>query len=139
MDAQRLGQGLAHGHARVERAVGILEDQLHPAIEGAPARAGERAHVGAVVDDGAGIGFDQPDQATCEGRLAATGLADNAERLAAADREADPVQGMHRPPRRAQQGLEHGPVQRKDLGEAPHLEECRRGGGIHEAAFTTWS
>ena len=38
-----------------------------------------------------------------------------------------------------QQGLEHGPVQRKDLGEAPHLEECRRGGGIHEAAFTTWS
>ena len=32
-NADRLGQRLPHRHARVERAVGILEDHLHAAVD----------------------------------------------------------------------------------------------------------
>ena len=37
---ERLAEHLAHRHARVERAVGVLEDHLDPAVEGAAFGAG---------------------------------------------------------------------------------------------------
>ena len=85
---QRLGQGLAHRHARVERAVGVLEHHLHAAVEARAALGPvERPHVDAVDSDACPrSGSMQPDEAAREGGLAAAGFADDAERLAALDR-----------------------------------------------------
>ena len=46
--------------------------------------------------DVAGCGFEQPDDAAPERRLAAARFADEADRLALVDRERDAVQRMHR-------------------------------------------
>ena len=43
VDGERLADDLAHGHARVQRAVGVLEDHLDPAAHRAERRRRERA------------------------------------------------------------------------------------------------
>ena len=51
VDAQRLADDVAHGHARVERRVRILEDDLHLAAHVAHLPAVKRRDVAAVEDD----------------------------------------------------------------------------------------
>ena len=51
VDDQRLGHDLAEGHARVERGVRILEDELHVAPVGLQVLAAQLAHVGTLKTD----------------------------------------------------------------------------------------
>jgi hypothetical protein len=85
--AAGLVQRLAHGHPRVQRRVGILEDHLHAPAQLAQLVALGGEHVGAAEADLAGVGLDEPDQAAGERRLAAARAAGQAEDLALAQRE----------------------------------------------------
>src|SRR5258707_11580275 len=92
VDDERLLEDGADLLARVERGVGILEDDLDGAAQ-RPA-FGLRSALGGVAAGDAQRAaarlLDQRDQAG-EGRLAATGLADDAERLAGLQGEGDAV------------------------------------------------
>ena len=60
MQRQRLGQDLADRHARIERGVGVLKDDLGVAAEGAQLAGIERQEIAALEADLARIRFDQP-------------------------------------------------------------------------------
>ena len=93
VDHQRLHDDVFDRHARIERAIRVLEDDLH----GAPFRPHglhvERGNISPIEQDGAVGGLDQADQRAAERRLAATGLADETERFAGHDIE---VHAVHR-------------------------------------------
>jgi hypothetical protein len=95
VDAQRLPDDLAHGHARVEGRVRVLEHDLDVAPNGPHLPAPEAADVLPVEDDLALGRLEQLDDRAAERRLPAAGLADDPERLARPDREVDPVDGAH--------------------------------------------
>ena len=101
MQRQRLGQDLADRHARIERGIGVLEDDLGVAAERAQPVGVEREQVAALEADTAGIRLDQPQHQPADGGFAATGLADQRQRLAGLDLEADAVDRLDeggRPP-----------------------------------------
>ena len=89
VDAQRLGDGASGGGAGVEGRGRILEHHLHPAARPPQRAAGKGEPIAAIEADGAGVRRDQPGDDTGERRLAATGRADQAERLAGRDRQRD--------------------------------------------------
>src|SRR6266545_3866722 len=82
--AHRLDQRLADPPARIERGIGILEDDLQLAAQLSHARVACRHHILALEDDLSGVGFDETQACTAGGRLAAAGFADEAERLTVA-------------------------------------------------------
>ena len=86
---------LGDGHARVERAVGILEDHLEAAPAAAQRRGLEASEILPFEPDLAGGRFDEPDGGASEGGLAATAFADEADRFARRDGQADVVDGAH--------------------------------------------
>src|SRR5215216_250702 len=87
------GDGILDGEAGVERGVAVLKHHLHAAAQRAQRkRWPDRL---AVEHDLAGIRSYQTDDETRRGRLAAAGLADDAEHLALLDREAHVVDGAH--------------------------------------------
>ena len=88
VEAQALGDDLAHGHARVQRRVGVLEDHLH----GACVALGQDL---ALVDHFAGGLVVQPQDDLTKGGLAGAALADETDDLARRDVEARVVHGMH--------------------------------------------
>jgi hypothetical protein len=84
--AQRLADDLAHGHARIQRRVRILEDDLQLAAHLAHARRVNCVMswpLKMILPSGR---LEQLDHGAAEGRLAAAGLADEPERLAGAQR-----------------------------------------------------
>ena len=87
VDSEGLGENLLNGHARVERGVGVLEDDLHAAAQVAHGGGGGGRKGLALEDDNAGGGFDQAQQYAGDGGLAAAGFADQAERFAGLDGE----------------------------------------------------
>src|SRR5882724_10528863 len=91
---QRFADDVADAHARVERGIGILKDDLDIAAKRAKFFAAERADVLAVKVDLARTRFDQADHATAGGRLAATGFADQPQRFAGPDVKIDAVDRM---------------------------------------------
>jgi hypothetical protein len=86
-----LDDGLAHGAARVERAVGVLEHDLDVAAMGAQPRLGQPGDVLSVDQHRAGGRVDQPHHAARDRGLARAGLADHPQRLLRADVEGDPL------------------------------------------------
>ena len=100
-DLHRLGDRAADAHARVERGMRILEDELQAAAHarqvGAALRTGdglaEQAHR-------AGGGLVEADDDAAGGRLARAGFADKPQRFAGADLQGDAVQHLlhDRPP-----------------------------------------
>ena len=107
---QRLGDDLPHRHSRVQRAVGVLEDHLEPAPDLPQLALGQRGEVAALEDDLARGRLLELEDAPAGGRLAAAGLPDQAQGLAAADGEAHAV---HR--------LDHG---RRAAEEPPPMGKC---------------
>src|SRR6185369_12620984 len=104
----------------------VLEDDLHPAAVRPERRATEAADVLAVEADRARGRVDEPEEHPPDGRLAATRLADEAERLAPPDREAHAVDGLDLVDR----ALEDPAPDREVLDEVPHLDERHaRGAG----------
>ena len=93
---ERLGDDEADALARVQRRVRVLEDHHHLAPVRTHLGAGQARDVAAVEDDPAGRRIEEAHDAARHRRLAAAGLADDAERLALADREGDAVDGLHR-------------------------------------------
>ena len=95
VDQQRLAQHVADLLARIERAIGVLEDDLHLAAHLRRHRAVGDVDLLAVDEQFArGRRVDQRDDAG-ERRLAAAAFADDRQRLALLDREADALHGMH--------------------------------------------
>ena len=95
--AQRLGQDLAHGHSRIERGVGILKNDLHVPAQTAHLVLVEVCDLLALEAHRAPGGIHQAQDQASGGRLAAAGFADQRQRLAAGDLEADVLDGAHQP------------------------------------------
>ena len=91
----RLGQDLAHRHARIERGVGVLKDDLHVPAQPPQCILAEIGDFLAPETHRARRRIHQAQHETSRGRLAATGLADQRQRLAARDLEADILDGAH--------------------------------------------
>src|SRR5215211_6900732 len=79
---------------RVQRRVRVLEDHLHPASERPELLLVELRDVLAVEDDPPGRRRVQPQDRAADGGLAAAGLADEPERLAAVDGQRDTVDSL---------------------------------------------
>ncbi len=115
MHLERLGNDVAHLHARIERSVGILVDHLHMPAEAAQLASIVMGDVLALVDDAPAGGRDHAQDSQAGRRLAATALPHQAERLAAAQGKAhavDRLDGPHLAPDEvaAQDGEVHGEI-----------------------------
>ena len=88
---QALADDVADRHSRIQRSIRVLEDQLHAAAHELEVLSLERQDVLTVHRHGPGGGPLEPQDGPAEGRLAATGLAHHAERLAAIDAQRDIV------------------------------------------------
>ena len=82
--------------ARIERGIGVLEDHLDLATKRPQRLAALGQEIDLAEPDRACIRRQQTHQALADGRLAGAGFPDDAERLAAAQREADIVGGRDR-------------------------------------------
>mgnify|MGYP003693734869 CR=1 FL=1 len=82
-----LDDRLADRTPRIERAIRILKNDLHPAAETAQRAGSELRHVLAVEHDPPRGRLDQPRDAARDRRLARARLADDAERFAASNFE----------------------------------------------------
>src|SRR5690606_1157810 len=91
VDREPLLDGGADGLARIERAPGILEDELEARAEGAKLSLGNAREIDAIEDDAAGRRLLEPRREPREGRLARAALADEADSLAGRDLERDAV------------------------------------------------
>jgi hypothetical protein len=95
VDGERLAHDLAYGHPRVQRAVGVLEDDLDAPAHRPERRRRERGELLPLeAHRPAGRPLELENAAPCRG-FAAAGLAHEPERLAAPDREADAVDRPH--------------------------------------------
>ena len=89
--ADRLGQDVAHAHARIEAGERVLEHDLH-APPHRPQRAGRKIVDALAVEHHlAGGHVEQLQDRAADGRLAAAAFADQRQRLAARDLERDAV------------------------------------------------
>ena len=132
MDRQRLPDDVADRHARVERRVGVLEDDLHLFAQLADFLARELLHVAAFEEN---LAFGRRQKAQHDAsrrRLARAGLAHEAQRFALPDRKVDAVDGAHV----ADVTRQNAGVNRKILVEVADLEQidARFSVGAHEAA-----
>src|SRR5712671_1158308 len=95
MHHDRLGDDLADLHARIERAVRVLKDDLDAAPQRQQLLALQLSDVDAVIENFTGGRPLQPKDAPAGRRLAAAALADQPQGLAAADRKIDPVDRLN--------------------------------------------
>ena len=119
VNAQRFGDDVADGHARIERCIRILEDDLHLFAQFADFFAAEFSDVATFEEHFAFGRLEQPQHDATRGRLARTRFADEAERLAASDREIDPVYGLDV----ADVSRKHARADRKIFEEVADLDE----------------
>jgi len=108
VDVQRLADDLLDRHARIERAVRILKNHLELAPSRTQFRAAHFQDVLAVERDSPRRRLDKPDDGAAERRLAATALADEAERFARRDAEAHVVHRLHEFADAAEHPVLHG-------------------------------
>ena len=107
MDAERLADDIAGGHARIERGERVLEDDLHRAPVRPQLGLAEIGDVLAVDPDAAAGRLDQAQDAARHRRFAAAGFADQPERFPDAEREADAIDRMHGADLAAQDAAAH--------------------------------
>src|SRR5262245_57845606 len=93
MHAHRLADDLSDRHARVERGVRVLEDDLHALAHAHHLIAREACEVHALEADLPTRRIVEPQHQPAKGGLAATRLADQTQRLAAPGLERDIVDG----------------------------------------------
>ena len=119
MNDQRFADDRADIHARIERRVRILKDDLDVAAQDAQRVGRERPDILAFEMDLARGRLDQAQHAAPGGRLAAAGFADQPQRLAVADLEIDAVDGMDA----AGLAAEQAALERKLLGQVRDPEQ----------------
>ncbi len=95
VDQQALGDDVAHGHARVQRRIGVLEDDLHVAAQRLEFVGAQIEDILPVEEDRARIRRNQAQDRPRHGGLATAGLADQPEGLAFLDRETDVIDRLH--------------------------------------------
>src|SRR5262249_2059788 len=117
-----LGDDVADLHARIERAVWILEDDLDAAPQCPELLVLELGEVDAVIEDFAGGRPLEQQDAPAGRRLAATTLAHQPQRLPPAKREVDAVDRPNLADRAAR---EDALADREELLQPLHLEEGR--------------
>ena len=118
VDDEWLGEHRLHAEPGVERGVGVLEHQLDATSNGAQLAAPHPRDVLVAESHRAGVGVVQPHDRAPEGALAAAGLADQPERPAGGDVEADARHRLHR----ADLAVEHARAQRVLLHQSLDLE-----------------
>ena len=130
VDHERLGHGVAHAVARVERFVGILEHDLRLAPERAQRALRERGDVASRDLDRARARHEHAHDRLRRGGLAAARLAHERHELAGGDRQRDAVDGAHHalllPRERADEPARHRVVD----DEVAHVQQR---GGAHAA------
>src|SRR6202034_4653090 len=84
-----LGDGLADGYARIERAIGILENDLDTLAVRLQQPARQFGDFAARKANATGGWIDQADDAAGDRRFARAAFADNAQRAALAQRQRD--------------------------------------------------
>ena len=110
VDGERLADDRAGGHSRVERGVGVLENDLHvPPLPPQFVRR-EFEKVPAPERDLPAGRLDQAQDATAGGGLAAAAFADQAEGVLAAQGERDSVHGLDPALHAAEEALADGEV-----------------------------
>src|SRR4029077_5279779 len=119
VDLQRLADDRRHREPRIERRIGVLEDDLHVAAQSPQRLAVEAGDIGALEPDLAGTGLDQPQDAAAGRRLAAARLAHQPERLAGGDVKAHAVDGMDA----LDLAREYPALHREVLAQVAHRQE----------------
>ncbi len=104
VDGERLRDDLAHRHPRVERAVRVLEDDLHAPAHPAQLGVRELRHVPALEDHLAAGGRLEPEDGAAGGGLAAARLA----RPGPASRPGGSRSSRRPPPSRSRRGRRRG-------------------------------
>ena len=94
MQTQRLFDALENGIQRIQRAIRILEDDLHLASKVKELLAVERGGICAFIKDAAGGGLKQVKHHISDRRLARTGLTNQRQGRAAAQVKGDIIDGL---------------------------------------------
>ena len=94
MDLEGLRQDLVNGLSGVQRGVGILENDLHLAADGAHILAAQGRQLRALEGDRAGSGLDQVQHQPPGGGLAAAGLTHHTQGLTPENLEGNIVYGL---------------------------------------------
>src|SRR6185503_6221535 len=124
---------VAHLHARIERAVGVLEDHLHASAQRDQLARAHAADVLPVEQDLALGRLLEPQDAATRRRLAAAALADQPQGLAAQDGEVDTVDRLDVTDLAAEQ---HAVADREVHGKPANLDERR---SLHLVSHATAS
>jgi len=123
---ERLLERVGDRHARVERSTGLLEDHLHGAAH-LPQPGAPVVHERLAADlDGASADRREADDRPRDGRLAASALADEGDRLAPVDGEIDVRHGAVLA--RAQHARPHRVVDGQPLDPEDRAHERSFGG-----------
>jgi hypothetical protein len=136
MHARGKGNRILDGQAWVERGIRILEHHLHLAAHVGDADAIERADHFAIENRVADVRLNQADEQAGGRRFAATGFADDAERLALGNRKGNIVDRLHRRDLAIQDAAAHGKVfaqvrdDQQRLGRAAAVLGNRQDGGV---------
>ena len=125
-DHHGLGHRAADRRARIERAVGVLEDHLHLAAHGGECRAVERSDVDAVDHDRAARHRHQPHDRLAERGLAAARFADQPQRLADGEIEADAAHRAHHARRRVEADMDVAEREQRHLSVFPVAKQATR-------------
>ena len=122
--ANRLGDDVQHGHARVKRGVGVLKNHVEVTTQAPQFTAVEAgqvlyAAIRQAQQDETVVGVDAANDATPEGGLAATRLTDQAEGLSFPDIETDVIDRAHLADLAAQQAF----LDREEFSEVADLQQ----------------
>ena len=93
--AQRLADDRADRHPRIQGAIRVLENHLHPLPHSPQFFPVQRGEFAALDEDRAGGGREQLDDHAAERRFAGARLTDQAEGFARLDLEADPIDSVN--------------------------------------------
>ena len=110
VDLQPLADDLAHPHARIERGIRVLKDDLHLPAHVAELALGERQDIFPLEVDLAGRRLDQPQDGPAQGGFPASRLSHQPESLPLFDCQADPVDGPDLPLVPGKQPRTHGKI-----------------------------
>ena len=121
VDDQRLADDRAHRHARVQRCVRVLEDDLHVARQRTQLVLAQRRDILALEPDLARSRLDQTQDATPGRALAAARFADHAERFTGVDVETHAVDRVHL----VDHTPEHPAREQEVFDEMLHLQQGR--------------
>ena len=85
VDKEGLADCFTDGHARIQRGVGVLKDDLHLSSHSLHLHTAELGHINAVKQNLAGCRFVQAEDRPSHAGLSATGLTNNAQRFTPPD------------------------------------------------------